>query len=169
MWLLDSFKPSYNFAKNIKLILNKIGVDTTYNNIISWYNLLIIHDSIADILRGYTRISPDLNINILTDIKVFLSVGFYTEYYNNKTTKSHEEIEYFIHIFDDRKLIFSEFLKFDQNRSLSNEEQIRIFDNLKLNILEFTYEVMNYSTFLKWLPDYFNEKDKQIVKDFYWF
>ncbi len=170
MWLFDKFKPSYNFAKNIKLILQKVWVDISSNNIINWEKLLLIHDSILDIVTWWSSISKDLHIKILQDIKVYLSVMFYNEYSKNKTNKNYEELNYYIHVFDNRKLIFSEFLKYDKNKKLSIDEQIKIFDSLKINILELTYEVMDYSAIINWLPgDYFNENDKKIVRDFFGF
>ncbi len=170
MWLFDKFKPSYNFAKNIKLILQKVWVDISSNNIINWEKLLLIHDSILDIVTWWSSISKDLHIKILQDIKVYLSVMFYNEYSKNKTNKNYEELNYYIHVFDNRKLIFSEFLKYDKNKKLSIDEQIKIFDSLKINILELTYEVMDYSAIINWLPgDYFNENDKKIIREFFGF
>lgn len=139
MWLFDYLKPSYNFAKNVKFILQKCDVDITKNNIITWYQFLVINDSLASIFSGEYRCPSNLNIKILKDIKIFLSTYYIDEISLIKQMWSEEQKQYLI----------------------------KKFDKMNLSILDFSYEVMYYSANINWLPNYFNKDDEQIIKKFF--
>lgn len=139
MWLFDFLKTSYNFAKNIKLLLDRMGIDTTNNHIISWYDLLVIHNSIALIFQWHNNCPSDLNINILRDIKKYLTNLYIRDFDKIQAMDIKEQDQYLINI----------------------------FNNQELTILEFTYFVMGYSAYLNWVSNHFNKDDEEIVRKYF--
>lgn len=142
MWFFDFLKASYNFANNIKFIFEKLDIDINNNHTIRWYDILVVHDSIANILNWISSCPSNLNIKILTDIKDFLWTYYINDFYKIKKMSNEEQRDYLINI----------------------------FDKAQFDIISFTYSVMEYSTVKKWLwKNYFNSEDKKIVKKVFWF
>lgn len=142
MWLFDFLKTSYNFADNMKQIFNRLDIDVSKDKVLSGYNLLVVHDSIADVLNWRRNTPQGININILKDFKMYLWMCYSWEIEKIKEMDTNSQREFLINIFEQQKFTVS----------------------------ELTFNVMSYSAATKWLNNFFDEvEDMKIIKKVFWF
>ncbi len=137
MWIFDFLKPSYNFARHIKFLLEQVWVEMSEKHILTWEELYLLYMNIIKMNTLRLNLIPNQNYKILQIIIEYLFAKY----------------SYDTHKF--KELTEEELINFITNR----------FNSLRFWILEFTQNIMIYSIIKEWLNlDFYNEKDSEIVE-----
>jgi hypothetical protein len=139
MWFFDVLKPSHNFARSIKLIFNRLKIPISKNTDIWWYDLLVLHDTMWQLLNWEFNSPIDIRI-------VKLIYNFLKRVYNaEEVLKLHGDIQ--------RNFLIDKFEK----------EKITILD-ITYYVLEFSAIEMWVRP-----DKQFNNNDILIINKVYWF